>query len=199
MRKFFPCIVLATLVSVGGAAAADAKPGDRKEAKWEFMVSSGILAPTGSQEDFIKLGELTSAQLSYVMRPDLALNGSFGWARTRDKSLAGAPKVDLFTYDLGGEFRGRVLYVGRGTSFRPFVGVGVGAQTYSYRNINVDATSFPSAHLSAGGEFGYRNVRLRLEARDYISDSTPLDRFRSSHVANNVAVMFGLRFVQRQN
>ena len=68
MRRLFPCVVLATLAFLGERASAEAKPGDSKETKWEFMVSSGILAPTGSQQDFIKLGELTSAQLSYVVR-----------------------------------------------------------------------------------------------------------------------------------
>lgn len=197
MTKFFPLIVLATWVFVGGSAIADTKPSDRKEAKWEFMVSSGILAPTGSQEDFIKLGKLTSAQLSYVVRQDLALNGSFGWARTRDKSVVGAPKVDLFTYDVGAEFRGRRVNVGSATNFRPFVGTGIGAMTYSYRNVQVDTSSFPAAYVSAGGEFGYRMLRVRLEARDYLSGFSPVNSSRSSQFANQVTVMLGLRFVSR--
>ena len=129
--------------------------------------------------------------------PDLALNGSFGWARSRDKSIAGAPKVDLFTYDVGAELRGRKLDVGRGTSFKPFVGSGIGAMTYSYRNVQLDTSSFPAAYVSAGGEFGYRRVRLRLEARNYLSGFTPQNASGSSRFANNITVMLGLRFVPR--
>jgi hypothetical protein len=194
-RKAGFIAVALTMVS-DGAGAADFKPQQQKPG-WEFIIASGISAPTGAQEGVTKRGELTQAQLTYRVRPDIAVTGSFGWVRSRDIASPGAPKVDVFTYDAGAEYRGRPFQITGGTSFRPFIGTGIGARTYSYRNADLESATTPSGYLSAGGEIGYRRTRLRIEARDYISGFKPLGGKSSSGVGNDVAIMVGLRFVQR--
>ena len=124
-------LALAAAVLVGGTSAAVAqtmteqKPAKEQattelKPKWEFLIASGTLVPTGAQRGAIKRANLTAAQLSYVVRPHLAINTTLGWARSRDVANIGTPKLDIFTYDLGAEARSSQWNAGHTISFGPF-------------------------------------------------------------------------------
>lgn len=164
-----------------------------RPSKWEFLVDSGVLFPTGAQRDIIKQANITAAQLSYVVRPDLAITTTLGWARARDITSVANPRLDIFTYDIGAEFRPVHWLAGRTVNFSPFAGIGAGGRTYNYHSLNVDATHNIAGYVSAGGEFGIRRVRLRLEVRDYVTGFQPLNGVGSSGARNDVVAMIGLR------
>jgi hypothetical protein len=168
----------------------------QQKPNWELLVSSGAVLPTGTQRDAIKQGKLTAAQVSYVVRPALALTASFGWARTRDIATVGDPKLDAFTYDAGAEVRAPRWMAGKGITLSPFAGVGAGGRSYNYRSLDVEATHNAAAYGSVGGEIGVRRIRLRVEARDYVSGFKPLGGEGASRTGNEVVVMAGLRFVR---
>src|SRR4051812_43627748 len=75
-------IAFAAAILAGGAHIAGAQPPAvttpmaRRLPPWEFRVSSGALVPTGVQRDVLTNAALTIAQLSYVVRPPLAITGS---------------------------------------------------------------------------------------------------------------------------
>jgi len=193
-------IALAATMLAAGAQAAGAQTPTAtttalQPAAWEFWVSSGALIPTGVQRDVLKNAALTVAQVSYVVRPPLALTGSFGWARSHDLASAGAPKVDVFTYDLGAE--ARAPQWGHAVTFNAFAGGGVGGRSYNYRNLDVDATRNVAAYGAVGGEVGFRRVHLRVEVRDYIGGFKPLAGDGHSDTRNDVVMMVGLRFSRR--
>lgn len=190
-------IVLATAILVGSTRAADAQTASDRKSRFEFLVSSGSLVPIGAQRDAIKRGDLTAAQLSYLVRPGFAVTSSIGWTRSRDITTAANPKLDVFTYDVGAEARANRWFDGSAVTFRPFAGVGAGARSYNYRSLNVDATHNLAAYGSVGGELGYRRVRLRLEARDYVTGFKPLVAGGATGRRNDVAVMAGLHIVAR--
>jgi hypothetical protein len=197
-------IALAAAILVGGAHAAGAQtptvtaPTAPQPSPWEFRVSSGALVPTGVQRDVLKNAALTVAQLSYVVRPPLALTGSFGWARSRDVASAGAPKVDVFTYDLGAEARAPQWFADHALTLSTFAGGGVGGRSYNYRNLDVDATRNVAAYGAVGGEVGIRRrVHLRLEVRDYVGGFKPLAGGGHGDTRNDVVLMAGLRFSRR--
>ena len=164
---------------------------------WELLVSSGIIAPTGTQRAAVQQGKLTTTQVSYVVRPTVAVTASLGWARTRDIATVGDPKVDAFTYDVGAELRAPRLIGSNAINFSPFAGVGAGGRSYNYRSLNADATHNAAAYGSVGGELGVGHIRLRVEARDYVSAFKPLAGQAASRMSNDVALMAGLRFVRR--
>jgi hypothetical protein len=168
-----------------------------KPARWELVVPSGTIVPTGLQRDAIKRGNLTALQLTYVARPALAITSTVGWARSRDIATVGDPKLDLFTYDVGAEARAPRWIGGRTLAFSPFAGVGAGGRSYNYRKLDVDATHNLAAYGSVGGELGVRRVRVRLEARDYVAGFKPLTGEGAARTGNDVVVMAGLRFVSR--
>lgn len=164
---------------------------------WELLVPSGTVVPTGAQRAALKRANLTAIQLSRVVRPSLAVTATIGWARSRDVASAGSPKVDVFTYDLGAEARAPRLLAGRGVTLTPFAGVGAGARSYDYRSLDVDATHNAAAYGTVGGELGVRRLRLRLEARDYLTGFRPLRGGGTTDTRNDVVVMAGLRYTRR--
>jgi hypothetical protein len=161
---------------------------------WELRVTSGAFVPTGSQRNVVKDAQVTAAQLSWLVRPSFALTGTFGWARSRDLETADTPKLDVFTYDLGGEARGVEMFAGRRVTLSPFVGAGAGARSYNYRKLDVAATHNVAAYGTVGGELGMGRVGLRLEVRDYLAGFKPLTGAGRSDVRNDVVMMVGLRF-----
>ena len=74
---------------------------------------------------------------------------------------------------------------------------GAGGRSYNYRKLDVDATHNLAAYGSVGGELGIRRVRVRLEARDYVTGFKPLAGEGAARTGNDVVVMAGLRFVSR--
>lgn len=188
---------LAAALLVTAAPTADAQTTPAQKSRFEFLVSSGTLVPTGTPRNPIKRADQTTAQLSYLVRPNVAITSSFGWARSRDLATVGDPRLDVFTYDVGAEVRANRWNVGRGVTFAPLVGVGAGARSYNYRSLDVAATDNLAAYGSVGGELGYRRVRLRLETRDYVSGFKPLAGAGTASRRNDIAVLVGFRFVRR--
>src|SRR5262245_20612969 len=93
--------------ATGRPAAAQTQA---QQSRWAFLVTSGKVLPTGPQRAAIKRGNVTAAQLSYAVRPALAVTATVGWARSRDIAAVGDPKLDVFTYDLGAEVRSPKLF-----------------------------------------------------------------------------------------
>jgi hypothetical protein len=56
-----------------------------------------------------------------------------------------------------------------GWTLKPFVGVGVGARTYDFRDLDVGTETDFAGYVAAGAGVEYRAVELRLTARDYLS------------------------------
>ena len=198
---------LLTAAALGGALAGsrqlsaqtpDSAPATSgRGTGWEFLIPGGTVVPTGAQRAALRRANLTAVQLSRVVHPALAVTATVGWARSRDVASAGSPKVDVFTYDVGAEARAPRVVVGRGVTLAPFAGVGAGARSYNYRSLDVDATHNVAAYGAVGGELGLRRVRLRLEARDYLTGFRPLRGGGTTAARNDVVVMAGLRYTRR--
>lgn len=187
---------LGTVLVAGGASpvGAQAMPAAPRT---EFLITSGSFVPTGALRETIGRGKLTAAQFAVVTRPNLAFTATLGWARSHDIADGGDSRLNVFTYDLGAELRSARLFPVAAMTFRPLVGVGAGARSYDHRGVSADATHNLAAYGSVGGELGYRRVRLRLEARDYVTGFKPLVGAGSSERRNDVVFMFGLRLTSR--
>ena len=161
---------------------------------WELRFTSGALVATGEQHNAVKDGQLSAVQLSWLVNPAISITGTAGWARSRDRLLANTPKLDVFTGDLGAEFRPAQWFTDRKVSLSPFVGAGAGMRSYNYRKLDVDATHNVAGYLAAGGELGLGRVGLRLEVRDYATGFKPLVGAGNSDTRNDVMMMAGVRF-----
>ena len=179
------------LASTRMSAAQTAAP---RAGTWELRFTSGAFIPTGNQRTVLEDAQISAAQLSWVVRPPLAITATFGWARSRDLASVEVPKLDVFTYDLGAEARTSEWFAGRAVTFTPFAGAGAGARSYNYRHLNVDATHSVAGYGTVGGELGMGRVGLRLELRDYVSGFKPLAGGGKADTRNDAIVMVGLRF-----
>lgn len=188
---------LLVLGLLGLSGIATAQQGPAVTSRWELTGASGTVIPTGAQRQSIRRGGMSTAQLSWLASPFMALNATLGWARSRDVATAGDPKLDIFTYDMGVDLRAPRLPIGRAITIMPFSGYGVGARSYNYRSLDVDATHNAAGYVSFGGELAVARIRLRLEGRDYVSGFKPLAGSGSTDVRNDVVVLAGLRFVRR--
>jgi len=186
-----------TATSSLSAQGTESEAAPRKPARWELVAPTGAILPTGSQRHAIKRGNLSAVQLAYLVRPGLAITSTLGWARSRDVATTGSPKLDVFTYDVGAELRARRWLAGKTMSVSPFAGVGAGGRSYNHRKLDVDATHNVAAYGSVGGDFGIRRVRVRLEARDYVTGFKPLIGGGEARTGNDVVLMAGLRLVAR--
>jgi hypothetical protein len=196
MFKAIAAPVLAALIaaSAAGTASAQEQTTADQGSPWEFIVTSGTVVPTGAQREAIRRGKVTAAQVSYLARPGFAVTASVGWGRTRDLALADQPRLDMFTYDVGAEFRASRWLEGGLWSLSPFAGVGAGGRSYNHRSLAVDATHNVAGYASVGGELGIGSrVRMRLEARDYVTGFKPLDGSGHANARNDVTVLGGLR------
>ncbi|MFN2564185.1 MAG: hypothetical protein ABR499_04150, partial [Gemmatimonadaceae bacterium] len=145
---------VACSILLATANTADAQTAAPQRNGWEFLFASGALIPTGAQRNVLKDAQLSTAQVSYVIRSRFAITTMFGWARSRDLASVGDPKLDVFTYDVGAEARAPRWMAGRSMTFTPFAGVGVGSRSYNYRSLDVDATHNVAGYGAVGGELG---------------------------------------------
>ena len=185
-------VALIAATATSAHAQTTKEPQPEQKTGWGFHVTEGRLVPTGSQRQVLGRANLTAAQVSYVVHPAFALRSTIGWARSRDLTLGGDVKLDLFTYDIGGEVRGGQWGGSAKRNFIPFVGGGAGARSYNHRDVEIAATHQATAYVSAGGELGIRRVRVRFDVRDYVSGFTS-----SSRARNDVVVLTSLRLVGR--
>lgn len=196
MRKAILILTTTLAMTFTTAALARAQSSTPKTPGFELVVPSGTVVPTGTHRDTIKRGNLTAMQVSYGLRPDLVLTGMFGWARTRPIGLGSDARLDMLSYDIGAEYRLPRRSTDTRVNFKPFAGLGAGARTYNYRHIDVATTHDMAAYVSAGAEVGLGRVRLRLEARDYVSGSG-LAHSSDRNPKNDIAVLAGLRLAFR--
>src|SRR5690349_4825938 len=143
-------LVLGVLASAGPALAQT--PTQTKT--WEVRMTGGALVATGDQRSSLKNAQTSAAQVSWMVRPSLAVTSTFAWSRSRDVSMVAQPKLDVFSSDLGLESRLGERFRERAVTFSPFVGLGAGARSYNYRKLNEDATHNLAAYAAVGGEIG---------------------------------------------
>jgi len=179
------------LITARAAAAQSPTPPSKR---WDVLFTGGAFVPAGDQRNVLKDAQASAVQLSWLVRPSLAITGSFGWARSRDRILVNTPKLDVFTSDVGMEYRAPQLFAGHFVTFSPFAGVGGGARSYNYRKLDVDATHNLAGYGAIGGELGIGRVGLRVEVRDYATGFKPLNGTGASATRNDVSIMAGLKF-----
>jgi hypothetical protein len=195
-RAALASLALATLVASPRDAAAQATTPTRNS--WELIASSGALVPTGAQRGVLEDAALSTAQLSYVIRSRWAVTTMFGWARSRDLVAAGAPKLDVFTWDAGAEARAPRWREKGALALTPFAGMGAGTRSFNHRALDVDATHDVAGYGAVGGELGMGRVQLRVEVRDYVTGFRPLTGGGRVEARNDVVAMVGLRFTRQR-
>jgi hypothetical protein len=189
---------LVTAMAALAALAATPAVAEEREPARKFQISpyAGAFIPTGDQRDVLDDAFLAGLTLSYDVHPYVAVVGSFSWAGSQGQEAFSLNQdLDLFQYDLGvqGQYP---LAIGYGLTLKPFVGAGLGARTYSFRDLEVDSETDLVGYFSAGANVEYRQLAFGLTLRDYISDYDGIGRNESSATRNDLGLFasVGARF-----
>jgi hypothetical protein len=150
---------------------------------------AGAFIPTGDQRDVLEDAVLVGAQASWTVHPNVGLTASFGWTPSTDKVTPGDPTLDAFQYDVGVEARAAQLSTAR---VSPFLGLGAGGRTYSYRDLEVDSKTNFAGYGALGVDVDAGPLSVRLEGRDYVSRFQPLTGGGEKKTRNDVALFAGL-------
>lgn len=186
----------AALAAVLALGATTARADEPTAHKFSVAPYVGAFIPTGDQRDILDDALLVGLTLSYDVHPNVAVVGSFGWSPTQVKGLGLLDDdLDLFQYDLGVQGQYPVVVAGDVT-LRPFVGVGAGARTYSFRQSGLSAETDFAAYVSAGAKAEYKGFELGLTARDYLTAFDGLQGTESSTARNDLSLFasVGMRF-----
>ena len=111
-------------------------------------------------------------QLKVDLNELVGFVGTFWWAPTHaiaTTSSHNEPDLDVFSYDFGIEVR-PLSSLDLNLPVTPFVALGAGGRTYSFRDLDEDPQTNYSTFAAMGGEFAIKRLALRLEARGYLSD-----------------------------
>lgn len=180
-------IVIAAAV-VGLTSVASAQERTRPFDVEPFV---GAYVPTGDQRDLLDDAVTVGLTASYDVHDYVAILGSFSWAPTQVKGLATDEDLDLFQYDVGVE--GHYPFaLGGGWAVQPFLGLGAGARTYSFRDLDVDAETDFAGYVAAGVGAQRGPLSVRLSARDYVTSFDGLDGSGDDEARNDVSIFAGV-------
>ena len=186
--------VLAAMPAVAAAQyASDPVSSSTFTRTFEIRPFAGVFVPTGSQRDVLDDAGFTGLQLGFEVHPNVTLVGSFGWAPSEDVTRSSANKVDIYQYDVGAEL-GTTRQLGSVWSIRPFVGLGAGARTYSYRDLELDTQTNFAGYGALGTEFRVGRMAIRIEGRDYVSAFEGLDGLERSSTRNDLSFAAGITY-----
>lgn len=184
--------------AVAAIAALTARPALAAETQQDhpFHVAPfvGGFVPTGSQRDVLEDSVFTGITASYDVLPYLAVVGSFGWAPTKVKNLASSD-LDMYQYDVG--VQGQYAFdMGHKLTLTPFVGLGVGARTYSFRDLSPSSETDFTGYVSAGATLQYGVLTVSATARDYVSHYEGLGLYSANSTRNDLGFFgsVGVRF-----
>lgn len=188
MRSF----VLAAALVVAAAVAAPAQQVNRPF-ELELRPFGGVLIPTGELADDFKTATMAGGQVALELSPVFHLMGTAAWTHGHNKFANVTDDVTyVWQFDVGAEYTYLRVPVG-GFMFRPFVGLGVGARTYDYKEANFDTKTCTAGYGALGTEFQKGNWALRGEARDYLTCYTnPVTDVKKTR--NDVGIALGLAY-----
>ncbi|WP_242360236.1 outer membrane beta-barrel protein [Anaeromyxobacter sp. SG17] len=178
-------LVITAAVIAFASTSARAEDPSRKLSIAPFV---GAFVGTGDQRDLLDDSVLTGLTLSYEVHPYVAIVGAVGWSPTQVKALG--EHLDLFQYDLGVQGQYPVA-LAQGWTLKPFVGIGAGARTYSFRDLDVDSETDFAGYVSAGANVEHGAFGLGLTARDYVTAFDGLASATIDQTARNDLGLFG--------
>ena len=154
-----PGVVLAALVlGTSGLMAQN------KTATFELRPFAGATVPTGAQRDLFKDAPIFGMGVAFQLQPNLHVVGNFGWMREHTRYAVLRNDGNRYSYDAGVELSAE-RPMSSSWMFRPYVGLGAGARTYTYQAETLLKRTGAAGYAALGTEFRYGVTAIRLEAR----------------------------------
>ncbi len=161
-------MLVAAMLVGAGVAGAELKVRSEMPATPEIRPFVGAYIPTGPQRDALKNAMIGGVQFGYEYRDMMHFIGTLGWSPAKENVTTEHQRVNLYGYDAGIELFAR-RPVTSPWEFRPFIGTGLGARTYDPNIAGAKSHTYMDGYGALGAEFQMKQMALRIEGRDYIS------------------------------
>jgi len=135
----------------------------------EVRPFAGMYVPSGVQGDDFKSATTFGMQAALELNSYTHVLASGGL--TNGHSKIGALISDqskMWQFDVGAEFNA-LNELGSHYLLRPFVGVGAGMRSYSFKDSGLDTKSCAAGYGSLGSELQRGSVAIRLEGRGFVT------------------------------
>lgn len=160
----------------------------------EIRPFAAMFVPTGTQgldfksaATFGFAGALELNENAHILASAGVTNG-----HSKNGALLTSDQSTMWQYDIGAEFNA-LHELGTHYLVKPFVGVGAGMRSYSYKEPGVSGNSCASGYASLGSELQRNAVALRLEGRGYVSCfKNPLNTDKTFR--DDFSFMFGFAY-----
>lgn len=160
---------------------------------FELRPFAGVYLPTSNLSTLYRESVLFGVQAGVELKPTFHLLGTLTWVPVHNDYGVANPDVNLYQYDLGAE-----LAIARPLEpewvFKPFVGIGAGARTYSFKASELSTRTCVAGYGSAGTELQLHRVAFRFEARDNVFCYRAPTGPSRSWVRNDVGLSIGLAY-----
>ncbi len=155
-----------------GFFAAPLSAQSRGPLDFSFGPQIGMYIPVQDQADDLSTAVTVGALVRTDVTDKFGIVASFWWAPSEaDVASISAQDedIDLFQYDLGMEIR---PFPGRDGEWfaQPFLGLGAGGRSYSFRDLDEDSETDFAGYASLGAEVDLSPLALRVEGRGYLTE-----------------------------
>ena len=154
-----PSFVVAALVL--GATGLNAQ---MKTSTFELRPFAGATVPAGAHRDLFKDAPIFGLGVAFQLQPNLHIVSNFSWMREHTKYAVLKNDGNRYSYDVGVELSAERPMTAN-WMFRPYVGLGGGARTYTYQAETLFKRTGAAGYASLGTEFRYGVTAIRVEAR----------------------------------
>ena len=183
------------LLAMAMAALACAATASAQE-RWrgpsdEIRPFVGVFVPVGAQRADFKSATMVGVQAAAELTRHFHGVASLGWIHGHNRMFTN-DVTHIWQFD-GGFEANAVRSMAWGSSFRPFLGAGVGSRTYDYKDRQTKNTSCVAGYASLGAEIQHGVIAVRSEARDYLSCfHSPISGERRTR--NDLGLTIGLAY-----
>ncbi|HEX8848847.1 MAG TPA: hypothetical protein VF761_04865 [Gemmatimonadaceae bacterium] len=160
---------------------------------FELRPFAGVSIPTSRQSTLYGESVLFGAQAGLEIKPTFHVLATLTWIPAHYRLGVSNPDVNLYQYDVGTEF-GIAAPMEPEWVFKPFLGLGAGGRTYSFRASEMYTRTGFAAYGSAGTELQLHRVAFRFEVRDNVFRYRDPIGARASWMRNDVAFSLGLAY-----
>jgi hypothetical protein len=183
-------IALALATLLGSAATLSAQ---ERSPRPELRPFVGVHFPTGDQRSLFNDAVMLGAQGALELRPTFHVLATFGWVHGKNKYAVANDNVNLFAYDMGVEWN-MIRAIEPNWQLSPFLGIGAGGRTYSFRAPTLATRTCAAAYGALGTELQVRRVAFRVEARDNVFCYRAPIAGDESRTRNDVGLTFGIAY-----
>ena len=161
-------------IAVAGLLAAmsvtQAQTEYQTKIRLEVRPFAGMFVPTGTQSLDFKTASTFGFAAALELNENVHFLASAGVTNGHSKlgALLTSDQSTMWQYDIGAEFNA-LNELGAHYLWKPFVGVGAGMRSFSFKEPGMSSSSCESGYASIGSELQRNAVALRLEGRSYVS------------------------------